>query len=351
MKKLFALVMCVITVLCVFTSCSRPPELSDIEGRLRELIEASYGVNDILFGEGLAVYERVYEHKFEVYRDTESNKVYYYYAIDDAELGRIYGYRHTEMLYFISSDSDKEGSEYVYRDAEGNYYYEISYNGDDMEKEVSSYEDKESGVTYYFYKIADENYGTVYEYRLQTIKYVRETEKPLLDGSPIYTDSKNYLFYYDIDYHEPEYEFYYSGDEPEGYSYVRLDERFYSIDQIKEYAEAVYSDQYLEGVYEMLFTGAVISDDASGKLGARYYNYEDEDGRVWLMESDGYESLIKEKRIFDLSTAKVVRPGNKKFANVRIESYAESDPSRRTTVTLSLIKQDDGKWYLDSATY
>ena len=62
-------------------------------------------------------------------------------------------------------------------------------------------------------------------------------------------------------------------------------------------------------------------------------------------------SGIKEKRIFDLSTAKVVRPGNKKFANVRIESYAESDPSRRTTVTLSLIKQDDGKWYLDSATY
>ncbi|MBQ2308939.1 MAG: hypothetical protein II373_05100, partial [Clostridia bacterium] len=82
-----------------------------------------------------------------------------------------------------------------------------------------------------------------------------------------------------------------------------------------------------------------------------YYNYEDEDGRVWLMESDGYESFIKEKRIFDLSTAKVVRPGNKKFANVRIESYTESDPSRRTTVTLSLIKQDDGKWYLDSATY
>ena len=351
MKKIIALVLCVLTVLCVFTSCSRRPELSEIEGRLSELIEASYGVNDILFGEGLAVYERVYEHKFEVYRDAESNKVYYYYVINDAELGKIYGYRHTEELYFISSETEKEDAEHVYRDAEGNYYYEISYNGDDMEKEVGSYEDKAAGVTYYFYKISDETYGTVYEYRLQTMKYIRETEKPLIGETPLFTAEGKYLFYYAIDYTEPTYDFYYSGDEPEGYSYVRLDEKFHSIDMIKEYAETVYSDEYLKGVYELLFTGAVISDDASGKIGARYYNYEDEDGRMWLMESDKYESFIKGKRIFDMSTAKVVRPGNKKFANVRIESYLEGDPENRTTVTLSIVKQDDGKWYLDSATY
>ena len=351
MKKIIALALCILTVLCALTSCSRPPELGEIEDRLKELIEASYGVNDLLFGEGLSVYERVYEHKFEVYRDTATNKVYYYYTIDDKELGRIYGYRHTDLRYFISSETEISDSELIYRDTEGRYYYEISYNGDDMEKEVASYEDSSAGVTYYFYKIADEAYGTVYEYRIQTIKYIRETEKPLIGEVPLFTDSDNYLFYYSIDYTEPTYDFYYSGDEPEGYSYVRLDEKYYSVSLIKEYAETVYSKQYLEGVYEMLFTGAVISEDASGRIGARYYNYEDDDGGMWLMESDRYESFIKDKRIFDLSTAKVVRPGNKKFANVRIESYLEGDPSNRMTVTLSLVKQSDGKWYLDSATY
>ena len=101
----------------------------------------------------------------------------------------------------------------------------------------------------------------------------------------------------------------------------------------------------------MLFTGAVVSDHEGGMRRARYYNYVDANGQRWLMESDEYESFIKHKRIFDLSTAKVVKPGNSKFANVQIESYTENDPSARTLVTLSLIKQDDGNWYLDSATY
>ena len=100
----------------------------------------------------------------------------------------------------------------------------------------------------------------------------------------------------------------------------------------------------------MLFTGAVLSDEESGALGARFMLYEDSDGVVWLMQSNRYQSLIQEKRIFDLSTAKVVRPGNKDFCNIEIESYPKGSPEDRTTVKLSLAKQD-GEWYLDSATY
>ena len=48
-------------MLPAFVSCSKPPEYSEIEARFKELVEASYAINDIFFGEGLATYERVYE--------------------------------------------------------------------------------------------------------------------------------------------------------------------------------------------------------------------------------------------------------------------------------------------------
>ena len=156
--------------------------------------------------------------------------------------------------------------------------------------------------------------------------------------------------YYAIEYTEPTYELYYRASDPEGYSYIRLDSDFGTAELIKEYAESVYSKGYLEGIYEMLFTGAVVSESASGTLSARYYDYEDENGDVWLMSYDAYEPLVKEKRIYDMSTAKIVSPSREDFVNIEIESYLESSPDTRVKVTLSMIKQD-GIRYLDSATY
>lgn len=350
MKKILIIVLCLIMVSISLVSCSRPPEYSEIEDRLKELIEASYEINEILFGDGLEVYEKVYEPEILLYRDA-SDRIYYYYVIEDEELGKIYAYRNTEVLYFTSSKTEKDGEEYVYLDENGNYYYQIDYNGSDMDKEVSSYEDKQSGKKYYFYVIEDETLGKVYEYRLQTVKYLVRSTEQKADEELIFEDKEKGHFYYYIDYKEKEYELYYTEDTPAGYSYVRVDEKYTSVEQIKEAAEKVYSKQYLEGIYEMLFTGAIVSDDASGSLGARYYNYTDENGTVWFMESDEYEPLIKEKRIYDLSTAKIVKPGNSGFANIEIETYLESSPENRVKVRLSIIKQDDGEWYLDTATY
>ena len=105
MKKIFITALCLILILCTLTSCSRPPEFSEIEGRLKELIEASYEINDLLFGEGLEVYPRVYEKQFEPYND--GDKVHYYYELDDAELGKIYAYRHNDKRYFIATAEQK----------------------------------------------------------------------------------------------------------------------------------------------------------------------------------------------------------------------------------------------------
>ncbi len=418
MKKILAMALCIVTLTLCVTSCSKPPEYSEIEERLKELVEASYGVNDILFGDGLPIYERVYEKDFSVWKDPETYEVYYYYAINDSALGEIIAYRVTDISFYILSDTElsggefigrkegkncykidyddsqlyyyapssqrQEGKELAYEDKKNElYYYEIEYNAEGKEKTEGVFEDKELNKkykynviedetlgtvyeylgkkqkkvesraegeeTYYFYTMSDEVYGTVYEYRRQNVKYLQKLDAKKDGAEPLYSADGRY--YYTVDYKEKAYDFYYSGKEPEGYSYVRLDAPYTSIEQIKEYAETVYSKDYLSGLYEMLFTGAVISDEASGSLGARYFSYEETDGNVWLMQLDEYESIIKSKRIYDFSTAKVVRPGSSEFANVEIETYTESEPDNRITVKLSLVKQEDGEWYLDSATY
>ena len=278
MKKLIAAALCAIMLLLTLTSCSRPPEFSEIQARLEELIEASYGVNEILFGKGPQVYPRVYENEFLPYRS--GDKLYYYYVINDESLGEIYVCKSTYQ---------------------------------------------------------------------QTKRYLCKTDVKDPEKQAIY-ESDGY-FYYEIEYTEPTYDFYYRKDtDPAGYSYVKLDDEYGSIEAIKIYAETVYSDNYLKGVYEMLFTGAAVSEDASGVRGARYFNYEDPDGRIWLMSADDYKPLVKEKRIYDMSTAKIVRPSRSDFVNIQIESYLESTPDTRVTVTLSMIKQN-GEWMLDSATY
>ena len=69
-----------------------------------------------------------------------------------------------------------------------------------------------------------------------------------------------------------------------------------------------------------------------------------------LMKSNTYEPLVKERRMFDLDTAEVVKPSNKKYITISVESWLESTPDNRQTIRLSLILEN-GKWMLDSGTY
>jgi len=281
MLKRICLLLCAVCLVLSGISC-RAPEMSEIEQRLGELIEASYGVNEILFGEGLPVYERVYEPKASYYKDAEG-KGFYYYEIEDSDAGTVLAYRSVTQY--------------------GSYTY------------------------------------------LQRVSEKRDGEEA------VYADPAGQFYLYPIGYEEKKYDFYYSENDPADYDYVRIDAPYTSIEEIKAYAETVYGKEYLESVYEMLFTGAVLDIDVeSGQLGARYYLHHDDMGGAHLMKSNKHKALVTEKRIYDLSTAKIVRPSNKKLVNVEIETYLESKPEERLTVRLSMVKQD-GEWFLDSGTY
>ncbi len=290
-KRIISVILCAV-MLCLavssVSSCSKPPEYSQIEGRFKELVEASYEVNQLLFGEGLPTYERVYEAMDEVYKivgeDGTTTYIYYHY-IDDETYGKVLSYKKGAI------GSKRE--------------YLLVLAAADASKGEAVYIDTETGEHYY-----------------------------ALEG-----------------YTEPEYEFYYTAADPDNYDFVRHDSGYLTADDIKAKAESVYSKDYLDtSVYVALFTGAVANGNLSG-FSARYIEYGDTiEGDVYLMMSNEYEPLIAETRKFDFSTARVVKPGSKKLVNIEVETYLESKPDQRVTVRVTMVMQD-GQWYLDSGTY
>ena len=303
--RFFSLCLISFLLLPCLISCSNAPQYAEIEPRLKELVEASYEINDIFFGAGLETYERVYDPKsstkvLEIPNgDEEARKVWYYYA------------------------SDEENKIIAYRDS---YLKEFSYA---LQSKVAL--GKEELMA---------KFPTPEGYSAEDIY------------SEIYADTTQGIYCYSIPYEEKHYDLYYTSADPEGYDYVVFDSGYDSISSIKAAAEKVYSREYLSDVYEMLFDGASIENVTSGVvvMSPRYIEHSDDLGTIYLMKSNTYEPLISEKRVFDFSTAKIVRKSNKNFVTIEIDSYLESKPDERLTVKLTMTKQN-GEWLLDSATY
>lgn len=261
-------------------SCSRPPEYSEIEKRFVELVEASYGINGVLFGEGLPTYERVYDPRTSLkYHDNNGTR-YYYYEIQDEKLGKIIAYRSSWSAPYV---------------------------------------------------------------------YAVFADEPISGQTPVYGNTKKSIYYYSIEYVEKTYDFYYSDEDPTDYDYVSSDSEYQTVDAIKAEAEKVYSSDYLKSIYEALFTGAVTLENTSG-LSARYIEYEHGSMGTMLMQSNTYKPLVSDTRIFDFSTAKMVKPSSKKLVNIEVETYLKSNPDSRSTVRVTLVLEN-GEWYLDSGTY
>lgn len=260
-------------------SCSKAPELGDIYDRVVSLIEASYEINVIFFGDGLPTYPRVTSVYDQTLTYSEKYDVYYY-VFEDEKQGRL-------VMYF----------------------------------------DNDSGK----YKFA----------RIVKASDVKES-----DGTPIFYDEESGVYLFATEYTEQKPEYVYDDENDiAGYNVVRMDAKYTSIDEIKNAAEKVYSNDYLEGVYQAAFEGLSSgSVSRGGVVGARFI----EDGYL-LRQSTEIKSYITAKRIYDYSTMKIVRPSNGKYVNITIDSHLEGS-DEILNVRLSLILQN-GQWYLDTPTY
>ena len=281
------------------SSCSKPPEYAEIEERFIELVEASYEINKVLFGIGLPTDERIYDpwDNMKTYGRVDEN--------GEPKLG-------------------KDGKQLI-----GYYcYFEDSEYGD-----LLAYRDGATAKTVYL-----------------------SVSKTQIEGKQlVFTHPEKDLYYYATDYLPPDGVRYYSDKDPTNYDYVSVESEFLSVDQIKMAAEKVYSPEYLEALYESLFTGVAVPEEAQGLAGlsARYIEYmnaENGDTTAVLMQSNTFEPLVTETRVFDFSTATMVKPSNKKLVNIEVETYLPSAPEDRLTVrvTLALV---NGQWFLDSGTY
>ena len=122
---------------------------------------------------------------------------------------------------------------------------------------------------------------------------------------------------------------------------VMENSKYDSIEMIKKKAESVYSTNYLNAIYETAFDG-VLYDGGSF---LRFYSEGDK-----LYQNSSINIYELEKRIYDFSTMKIVRPSNSERVNVEIESYVASNPDARRTITIA-FQNENGEWYLDGPTY
>ncbi len=360
-KRLLLGVLCLCLTLPLFFSCSKPPEFSEIRDRFCQLVEASYEINGIFFGEGLPTYERVTDPRetTELYVKEATGEKFYYYELQDGTYGRIIAYRlmldrsvyvdpESGVKYFYYPIYDKDyGKITVVKSSDGKQEYYLQMTDAPKDGVTADYADEAKGV--WGYLLSDFSYNSEYG---EHYTYLQVTDHPVGgEVEPVFADEAESIYCYPLkNYVEPVYESYYNDTDPTDYDYVRMESKYHSINQIKAAAEQVYSKEYLASIYDAQFVGTVAADSSVSGLFARYMEYTDDMGNMSLMKSNTYKPLISETRLYHFDTAKIVKPANKNFVTVSVDSYLPSNPDSILNVTVTMVLQD-GVWMLDCATY
>ena len=147
----------------------RPPELEEIRGRIEELITASRAVNEILFGEGVPTYERIYqpEYTLQKYKYTYKEKEYTrsYFSFTDRDGRVILKYQYC-LAAGIDEDGDGKADYYEYPDLENGGFLTVKYVNDYRFAEVF-YEEKDGA----FYRGETEKDGATVPFWLVHTDY------------------------------------------------------------------------------------------------------------------------------------------------------------------------------------
>ncbi len=312
-KKIIALVLAIIIIISsvfLIRFLNAPPKYEEISQRFEELIEQSYDVNVILFGEGLPTYERVYDPQ------------------DSVEV-------------FVTGETiERDGKTY---DRNISYYYTLLLEGDT--RDVVAFRE--------FYK---DDYSYVYiSHTEQTVEQLTALFPAIEGVSPkaglsfyqeMFRSDDGKDICYLVPYKELEYDFYYNSADEENYDYVDLDaSSCKSVDEIKALASTVYSKSYLESIYGPMFDGIANAGVVS------YARYTESNYKKHLAMNNAEEPNFTERRAYDFSTAEILWwKSNKSSVKISVESYLPSNPDKRVETKINLVLQD-GVWYLDNPTY
>ena len=299
----------IVSSIFILRSCSAPPDYEEIRARVEELIEKSFDVNDIVWGNGLQTYERVYSPTREFY---ESGKTYVDVDGKEQPLNYYYYYLTVENATIVAFRAQKDLK------AEFRYAFVASQPTDSVD--LASRFPLSDGMT-----ASEEFY------------------------SEIYADSEKNTYVYLIPFYEPTYEFYYLATDSADYDYVRTDSKYASVDAINDYVRTVYASSYAESLEQVLFEGVTIAEGAIVQK-ARYCELSSSRG-VLFASLNTYEPLFTERRVYLYDTARIDRSNsNDSSVVVEFSTYLPSNPDKIETASLCFVL-DNGTWYLASPTY
>ena len=157
-------------------------------------------------------------------------------------------------------------------------------------------------------------------------------------GLPVWEENSEYVEFMHL---------YYGLNSAQSYEMITQNAKFYSVDEIKQAAEKVYSKDYLNDVlYKTAFDGYAIEDGAGGAVVgvSRYYENE---GYFW--QAKNHKVFYTAMRIYDYSTMQVHALGRGDACVVTMDSWLEDTPEKVENVEIPLVLQD-GKWFLDNFT-
>ena len=155
-------------------------------------------------------------------------------------------------------------------------------------------------------------------------------------GLPVWEDDSEYVEFMHV---------YFGLDPARDYEIVMPNAEYYSVKQMKEKIEKIYSKGYLDDViYRSIFDGFAIENGVGGSVVgvARYY----EEGN-YLWQSKDFKTFYTGMRVYDYSTMQVRSLGKTDRCVVTIDSWLEDSPEEIENVEI-LIALQDGQWYLDN---
>lgn len=289
----------------VIRSCSAPPKYEEIEERFKELIELSYDVNVIVFGEGLPIYEHVTDPK------SSTNVIHTGQYVTNAE-----GEQKERLIYYYYT-LEKESTVLAYRDSPlKDYAYALLSDEPMSEEQLKEKFPISEGDTAQYY-------------------------------TEIHADGDKKQYCYTIPYTEKQYMYYYTSADDAGYDYVRLDSGYRTVDDIKEKIETVYSYEYSQSLYGSIFDGMASGDAV---MVPKFIETTASNGSMMLAQSNTYGAFKVEKRVYLFETAKINKlSSNKNLVRISIDSYLPSDPDNITTREITISYRGDN-WYLNNPT-
>ena len=155
-------------------------------------------------------------------------------------------------------------------------------------------------------------------------------------GLPVWEDDSEYVEFMHV---------YYGLEPAQHYEIVTPNAKYFSVNQMKEAIEKIYSKEYLdEVIYRSIFDGYAIEDGVGGSVVgvARYY----EEGN-YLWQSKDFKTFYTGMRVYDYSSMQVRSLGKTDRCVVTLNSWLEDSPDQIETVEI-LIALQDGEWYLDN---